>query len=221
MEGQAEPDAEAVGQRRCEVLAALCLAVTAAVMLRGYAVAGAVSQVFQDGLGGPTTWQLIELGAGASTFYPVSAEGVTALATLVLAYLLVVEIGPGTWVGAVGGWVLQGLVAVGSLLVLGGAIATGAALRQPGQIEGFVAPTRFEGQAEADTLTKVLERGGTALPIVAGAAVAGFVVWLAWRAMVELRQEPGPAAADAGEPDPDGDPDGDLDPYGADADPSA
>lgn len=207
---EAEDAASLLGQRRCEVLAALGLGVTAAVVVRGYAAAGAYAQVTADGgLARPTTWELVEMAAGGASLYGARAEGVTAVATLLLAYVLVVEVGPGSWIGSLGVRVLQGVVAVGALLAVGGAVVTVAALRQQGQIEAFGAGGPL-GAADADVLTQVLDRGGSALPVVAGAALAGYLAWLASSALIELRRAPGP------EPDDDA-----MDPYGADLDPGA
>lgn len=184
-----DDDPDAVGQQRCEVLAALGLAVTAAVMVRGYAVAGAFAAVTTEAVDRPSAWELVETAAGASSLYGVQAEGAMAMATLVLAYLLVVNIGPGSWIGAVGTRVLQGVVAIGALLTLSGGVATIAVLRRAGQFESLSAPDPA-GNPDPEILTTVLDRGGSVLPLITGAALATYLAWLAWGALDELRREP-------------------------------
>lgn len=197
------------GQRRCEVLAAFCLATSAAVVLHGIGRAAAYSRLDETITGALSPWQLVEIAAGSSSFYPLTANGPAALGTLVLAYLLVVAIGPGELVGAVGARVLQGLAAVGALLALGGAIATFGVVRQPGPIEGSAGfGGGFGPDGGDDALLSVVDRGSSALPMVAGAALAGYVAWCALRAVSDWRPGGGTTEPEA---------DDDLDPYGADA----
>lgn len=198
-------------QRRREVLAALCLAAAAAVLLYGISQALAVATAADEATGGLSGWELVETASGSSVFFPTSATGTTAHAMLVLAYVLLLVVGPAAPIGALGTRVLQLLTAVAALLVLTGAIIATRILRTPGFIEeGLIRPS-FDGEMTngSSPLVKVLERGGAALPVLVGVAIAAYVAWGAFRALSDWR--PGGGAAAWAEDDDD------LDPYGADA----
>ncbi len=194
--GPADEDDDAEAQRRCELLAALLLAASAAVLVRGLVAAVVWERITRDAAPRPSAWEIVEFGATWSAVSGgVSGGGGLALVLLVLAYLLVMVIGPGERVGTLGARVLQGVVAVGALLALAGAIAVAAVVRTAGQLESLASPGPAGGSVgDADRVVSVLDRASTAAPVVIGLVVAAVLAWFAGHDLVTApAEDPAPA----------------------------
>jgi hypothetical protein len=173
---------------RCEVLAGLSAAGAASVVLYGILQAIATAMASGGPQGGPGTWDLVTIAAGTSVLFPTQSTGMTAHALLLLAYLLVIHIGPGSRIGATGERALQGVVAVGALMVVGGVILTSRLVTEQSSVESsFSVPPSFEGDGgwEPDIAVSVVARGGTVLPILVGIALAGYLAGASARSFLD------------------------------------
>lgn len=186
-------DPEVAGQARCEVLAALSLAAAAALVLYGISQAIAVAMASDGPQGGPDTWDLVSVAAGTSALVPSFPSGVSGHALLLLAYLLVIHIGPGSRIGRLGDRVLQGVLAVGALMAIGGLILTVRLLIEKSAVEeSYTVPSAFGGDGgyEPDVAVSVVARGGSALPMAFGAVLAGYLAWIAARSFLDTAEPP-------------------------------